>query len=129
MRPASWSRSFDLQFFETVSALCALLASDFFKAYAAGLGLADQYQSGPPRRLDPPLGPGLDPPLAQAPRCTGARWGGGVSSPGARRAAASFTSAQACCAPFGILRIVLPELPVSVLLAALRSIGPKKASM
>ena len=46
-----------------------------------------------------------------------------------RRAAASFTSAQAYCAPFGIFRIVLPELPVNLLLAALRSSGPKKSSM
>ena len=29
--------------------------------------------SGPPRRLDPPLGPGLDPPLTQAPRYPGSR--------------------------------------------------------
>ncbi len=46
-----------------------------------------------------------------------------------RRAAASFTSAQACCAPFGIFRIVFPELPVNLLLAALRSSEPKKAFM
>ena len=50
-----------------------LLMIAFKKAYVAGLRLADQYQSGPPRRLDPPLGPGLDPPLAQAPRYPGSR--------------------------------------------------------
>ena len=67
------------------------------------------------------MAPGLDPPLPP-PSSSGVHWrewGGEVSSPGTRRAAASFTSAQACCAPFGILRIVLPELPMSLLLAAL----------